>query len=611
LKAGIRYFDLRVCDGFGVQFVTCHGLEGAPLDEILTQTREFAESHPQEIVILDLNHHFDLNTDDEAELIEETFARPDGSSLLIPPPYCDPTDWNAGICTDQLTLRTIREQGLGNVIANMQSDQDDTDIGPALDIHFYGRHPRLWGYWPIRSHFGADSDVSTVRDSVVDSLTHRETTNTHQLFVEFLQTTPGAGYILTNPGGSLWDMAGQSNPIIGPAVLQCESTSRAPCFGQRRPENLNILAINFWERTGYVASITVAQGQACRANEPSCPISSEQTSAMVCIDSIVSACFYPVLFDFVSDVVKLNEEARTPPVVQVATDQQPATTGWYNATTLGGQGQTLPVSVRARDYRYPTGLTNLSCANSAGSTPAITSNVPTSDADTTGTMALGDGSWLLQCSASDGADQGLHGFGNTGAGPGSTPSGTFLVDTRPPVISCPNAAYTLRQPVTALTASVTDATSGPATPTVSGAISTAQVGTFSVELNTSDRAGNTAAQRCSYTVSYGIVLRYDTAQVWTSGATVPIKVALVDWNGVDLSSPNITVTAVAVVNTTTGQSFVPKSPSGANPTFTFAATPTRGYQYTLKTTGYPAGSYTLDFIATGDPLIHHAPFVLR
>jgi hypothetical protein len=107
------------------------------------------------------------------------------------------------------------------------------------------------------------------------------------------------------------------------------------------------------------------------------------------------------------------------------------------------------------------------------------------------------------------------------------------------------------------------------------------------------------------------VLRYDTAQVWTSGATVPIKVALVDWNGVDLSSPNITVTAVAVVNTTTGQSFVPKSPSGANPTFTFAATPTRGYQYTLKTTGYPAGSYTLDFIATGDPLIHHAPFVLR
>ena len=77
---------------------------------------------------------------------------------------------------------------------------------------------------------------------------------------------------------------------------------------------------------------------------------------------------------------------------------------------------------------------------------------------------------------------------------------------------------------------------------------TAQVGTFSVELKTSDLAGNTAAQTCSYTVSYGIVLRYDTAQVGTSGATVPIKVELVDWNGVNLSSSNITVTAVAVAN---------------------------------------------------------------
>src|SRR5262249_24090102 len=151
----------------------------------------------------------------EAAKIEAAFLRPDGSSMLIPPQYCDPSHPSAGICTDQLTLRRIRSHNLGNVIANFENDQADTGIDPPLDLSFYPNHPRLWGYWAIGSHFGDDDDVHTVRDRVIDKLTHRETTNTHNLFVEFLQTTPGALYILAHPLSGLSDMANDSNPVIG------------------------------------------------------------------------------------------------------------------------------------------------------------------------------------------------------------------------------------------------------------------------------------------------------------------------------------------------------------------------------------------------------------
>jgi hypothetical protein len=90
LQQGIRYFDLRACHGAFGGVVTCHGLEGAPVDTILSQTRAFVDAHPGELVILDFNHHFDLDLDDEASRIEQTMARSDGTSRLIPPQYCNP-----------------------------------------------------------------------------------------------------------------------------------------------------------------------------------------------------------------------------------------------------------------------------------------------------------------------------------------------------------------------------------------------------------------------------------------------------------------------------------------------------------------------------------------
>jgi hypothetical protein len=89
---------------------------------------------------------------------------------------------------------------------------------------------------------------------------------------------------------------------------------------------------------------------------------------------------------------------------------------------------------------------------------------------------------------------------------------------------------------------------------------------------------------------------------------VAIKLKVCDFNGVNLSSASIVLTAVSVT---------PLQPivSNANPDFKFrfdtTVAPGGGYVFNLIVKDYPAGSYTLDFTATGDPITHHAPIVVK
>jgi hypothetical protein len=158
-------------------------------------------------------------------------------------------------------------------------------------------------------------------------------------------------------------------------------------------------------------------------------------------------------------------------------------------------------------------------------------------------------------------------------------------------------------------ATVTDATSGPLVSSLSAAVSTNAVGTFSVPFTAYDVAGNSTTGSCSYTVTYGITLLYDPSMLWTSGSTVPIRISLVDYFGNNLSAKSIPVRAVTVTNIGTNAVVAPTA-SGANADFLFAASP-KGYIYTLATKGYIRGSYTLDFVAAGDPVMHHGPFLIR
>lgn len=106
-------------------------------------------------------------------------------------------------------------------------------------------------------------------------------------------------------------------------------------------------------------------------------------------------------------------------------------------------------------------------------------------------------------------------------------------------------------------------------------------------------------------VAYQVQLLYDTTQAHNSGATVPVKLQLADAAGTNLSASGITVTVTGLA---------PSPAPGTAPagTFTFLTLPDQGpgYQLNVKTTGYPAGTYTLSFTVSGDPTVHTATFVI-
>ena len=105
-------------------------------------------------------------------------------------------------------------------------------------------------------------------------------------------------------------------------------------------------------------------------------------------------------------------------------------------------------------------------------------------------------------------------------------------------------------------------------------------------------------------VAYKVQLLYNQAKANNSGSTVSVKLQLLNAAGTNLSAAGITVTV-------TGLSPSPapgKAPTG---TFTFLTLDQGpGYQLNIKTTGYPAGTYTLSFTAGGDPTVHTAQFVI-
>ncbi len=622
LNDGIRYFDLRVCGrAFFSAYapgtlLTCHGLEAAPLQEILDQTRAWLDGHPGEVVFLDFNHHYRLDIEVEADMIEQAFATPGGGSLLIPPEYCTPGDVNSGICASRLTLTGIATRHLGRVIVNFVNDGAPGDgRQPVIGSGFYDSHPRFWGRTSsMPSAFGASPQVDDVLPSVLESLRHRGHFDSDHFYVQFLQTTPDGGYVANNLGGSLLLMALDSNPVIGPPIFACGPGDE--CLAQFRPENLNIVAINFYNRIQYTVTRYTTMSREdfdnCLQHDARCPLSDPgQIASLRCaLDGPVATCQYldDVHFDFVEEIIELNEYARTPPVVEVSTATPLPATGWYNGASLGGQGSTLPVDVKATDYRYPTGISALDCLDNT----SFHSLTPGTNAPfARGRLDLAEGVHILDCRATDGAASGVHQAGNRGAGPNSTPAPTiYRIDTVPSAIQCSDAHFLLNQPAT-LTAGVTDATSGPATQSVSAAISTTQVGTFTRSLTASDVAGNTASASCSYTVSYGLQLRYDSAKPQKSGSVVSIGIRLVDFLGADVSDKTISVRATSVTRTDTGSTSVPSSPGAANPDSVFVVAPGGGYHYNLDTRGYAPGSYTLDFVADGDPVTHTAPFVLR
>ncbi|XP_050310327.1 PI-PLC X domain-containing protein 3-like [Anthonomus grandis grandis] len=77
LKAGIRFFDLRLCRNYkDDKLYFCHSMYSTEVTAVLSDMVSFLESHPKEVVILDCQHFYNFTTathDEVIQLLKVTF----------------------------------------------------------------------------------------------------------------------------------------------------------------------------------------------------------------------------------------------------------------------------------------------------------------------------------------------------------------------------------------------------------------------------------------------------------------------------------------------------------------------------------------------------------
>jgi hypothetical protein len=137
------------------------------------------------------------------------------------------------------------------------------------------------------------------------------------------------------------------------------------------------------------------------------------------------------------------------------------------------------------------------------------------------------------------------------------------------------------------------------------------VGTYPITYSYAGDNNFTAASATgSLTVAYGSQLLFNDNKPVHSGAVLPIKVALTDASGSDISSSSIAVTAISLVDSN-GNAVPLNSAGDAIPDELFRYDATLGgYIFNLDTSGLTAGTFTLYYTAGDDPTLHSLIFVV-
>lgn len=118
-----------------------------------------------------------------------------------------------------------------------------------------------------------------------------------------------------------------------------------------------------------------------------------------------------------------------------------------------------------------------------------------------------------------------------------------------------------------------------------------------------------SADTVSQVVTYGVCALYDQTRSVQNGAVFPIKLALCNAGGVQVSSSAIVLHATAV---TMLSGFVgpAEAPGNANPDNDFRFDGA-AYIFNLSTQGLASGTYAVQFTAAGDPLAHSVGFGVK
>jgi hypothetical protein len=110
-------------------------------------------------------------------------------------------------------------------------------------------------------------------------------------------------------------------------------------------------------------------------------------------------------------------------------------------------------------------------------------------------------------------------------------------------------------------------------------------------------------------VSYAVNILSSTSRPVHAGRALPIKLQVTDVSGNNLSSADLTVTAVTLIGPN-GQTYTPHAKGKANSNNLFHRVGQK-YKYDLNTRGLPAGTYTLLVKVGNDPVLHAITFIVR
>ncbi len=112
------------------------------------------------------------------------------------------------------------------------------------------------------------------------------------------------------------------------------------------------------------------------------------------------------------------------------------------------------------------------------------------------------------------------------------------------------------------------------------------------------------------TVTFNICVLYDQTKAKNAGSTYPIKIALCDVNGNNVSDESIVVHAEYIQQVSTQAYGDVWTAGNANPDNNFRFTGDH-YMLNLKTTGLGTGVYKLFFTAGNDPVLHSVEFQIK
>ena len=213
--------------------------------------------------------------------------------------------------------------------------------------------------------------------------------------------------------------------------------------------------------------------------------------------------------------------------------------GYFNAADLAANDGGITVNVSATD---DSGVTDLVCTDNGS--PVAVLDQSGSNPRTGSFQLTTDGTHDVECEATDGMTP-----SNTGASAGSDNTVTVKIDGTPPTVTCqtPPPVFVLNGPGGLISATVTDATSGPVASPISGPAIVTSAGAQTIDLTGDDKAGNTTTEACAYIVAYKF-LGFDEplpAEHRKAGSKIPVKFMLGDANDVPISDAEAGALAAA------------------------------------------------------------------